>query len=265
VKIGTPLSSASAVASTFNAHKPSLTLGAKIGIAVGSFLFLATILGCCIVWRGRRKRRAQLARFAAKRQEKIQVMTTVDQVPKWKEQHHDSPQSESSRAFQSQGSWQWSEADAARWQQSQQDLAIRTTESPISPSPQFFSPYTSQHNSPISPTQGQPMMRDWPIPPPPKGTAASQRGETSTSTSPTQSPPMPPITSWPIPAPPRGTAAAQQEEVLRNGERIEMHPMSFGGRLRTASHGSGHALVTAPSPVAQHPQHRRTESIGEAL
>ncbi|TVY49865.1 hypothetical protein LOCC1_G000216 [Lachnellula occidentalis] len=48
--------------STFSQSSGGLTLGAKIGIAVGAIVFAFGLAGFCIVWNGRRRRRQFLAR-----------------------------------------------------------------------------------------------------------------------------------------------------------------------------------------------------------
>ncbi|KAG6040326.1 hypothetical protein E4U41_000883 [Claviceps citrina] len=58
VKISTPSPTLSIDPARFD--NGPLTLGAKVGIAVGSIVLALVLLGCVVVWNGRRKRRAFL-------------------------------------------------------------------------------------------------------------------------------------------------------------------------------------------------------------
>ncbi|OBT78777.1 hypothetical protein VF21_02501 [Pseudogymnoascus sp. 05NY08] len=141
VAITKPYSSADIIASSFNPPSGPLTLGAKIGIAVGGFLLILIVLGTCIVWRGRRRRRAILANYAGS--------PAMAQAPRWKGTD-DSPQSMSSGAFMTKASnYQWP--------------AQSTDDSPASAVSRGgggaggagFSPYVSQHTSPSGPAPGE--------------------------------------------------------------------------------------------------------------
>ncbi|KFY46111.1 hypothetical protein V494_00612 [Pseudogymnoascus sp. VKM F-4513 (FW-928)] len=136
VQITKPFSSADIIASSFNPPSGPLNLGAKIGIAVGGFLLILIVVGTCIVWRGRRRRRAILANYAAS--------PNMAQAPRWKGTD-DSPQSMSSGAFMTKASnYQWP--------------AQSTDDSPasaVSRGGAGFSPYVSQHTSPSGPAPGE--------------------------------------------------------------------------------------------------------------
>ncbi|KFZ09945.1 hypothetical protein V502_08399 [Pseudogymnoascus sp. VKM F-4520 (FW-2644)] len=147
VEITKPYSSADIIASSFNPSSGPLDLGAKIGIAVGGFLLILIVLGTCIVWRGRRRRRAILANYAAS--------PAMAQAPRWKGTD-DSPQSISSGAFMTKASnYQWP--------------AQATDDSPasaVSRGGAGFSPYVSQHASPNGPVPGGAEFPHVPIPAP---------------------------------------------------------------------------------------------------
>ncbi|KFY39458.1 hypothetical protein V495_05936 [Pseudogymnoascus sp. VKM F-4514 (FW-929)] len=150
VEITKPYSSADIIASSFNPPSGPLDLGAKIGIAVGGFLLILIVLGTCIIWRGRRRRRAVLANYAAS--------PSMAQAPRWKGTD-DSPQSMSSGAFMTGASnYQWP--------------AQSTDDSPASAISRgggggaSFSPYVSQHTSPSGPAPGGREFPHVPIPAP---------------------------------------------------------------------------------------------------
>lgn len=148
VAITKPYSSADIIASSFNPSSGPLDLGAKIGIAVGGFLLILIVLGTCIVWRGRRRRRAVLAKYA--------TSSTMAQAPRWKGAD-DSPQSMSSGAFMTKASnYQWP--------------AQSTDDSPASAVSRGggagFSPFASQHTSPSGPAAGGTGFPHVPIPAP---------------------------------------------------------------------------------------------------
>jgi hypothetical protein len=101
-----------------------------------------TLLGCCIIWRGKRRRRAYLAKLAS----------TSHRQPTASRPFHDkaenSPESESGRAFMA--------PDSARWQGWNDDSpqsARGETGGMMSMGVPMggFSPYHSQYSSPISP------------------------------------------------------------------------------------------------------------------
>lgn len=110
----------------------SFTLGAKVGIAIGGVLFILGIIGFCIVWNGKRRRRAFLRRLEA--------------------QH-------------GQGGWPPLPGDMFETPVSQKPLT-GWQDSPLSAHsekvfPRYFSPYSSQYNSPTSAVEG-PGNFQWP-------------------------------------------------------------------------------------------------------
>lgn len=144
VAITKPYSSADIIASSFNPPSGPLDLGAKIGIAVGGFLLILIVLGTCIVWRGRRRRRAILANYAAS--------PSMAQAPRWKGTD-DSPQSMSSGAFMTKASnYQW---PAQSTDDSPASAVSRGGEGAGGAGGAGFSPYVSQHTSPSGPAPGE--------------------------------------------------------------------------------------------------------------
>lgn len=101
-----------------------INLGAKVGIAVGGFIFLLIIAGIAIVWNGKRRRRAYLKTLEIK-------YTTNKGWP--------SPQSPLDH-----GETPLSQRPLRGWD----DLPMTiNTEKGF---PKYFSPYSSQYNSPVS-------------------------------------------------------------------------------------------------------------------
>lgn len=233
VNITDPLASSNALASTFH-RDTGLSLGAKIGIAVGSLVAILIIAGCIIVCRGKRRRRAVLAAYAGNK-----CIGETQQIPKWQERNilpvaekaiDDSPQSMSSNAFITKSSnYNWP-ANAS---------SVGDTESPLSPTPQVWSPYVSHHASPISPVNGLGGVQ-WP--------------------------------SMPIPRPYSrdSTGLQPRHAALQHGEQIEMGPISMStspgaDREQWAREAGEVGFVPAPAPTIMHPGHGRQHSYGEAI
>lgn len=110
-----------------------LSLTAKVGIAVGAIVGILLVLGCFIVWRGKRRRRAHLKKLAR--------ASYRAPDPVWMQKELNSPESETSRAFMS--------PDNQRWQGGNDDSPMSTRGSE-----RVFSPYVSQYTSPTSPEGG---------------------------------------------------------------------------------------------------------------
>jgi len=143
VNITTPTPSS---LSHFTPSKGGLTLGGKIGIAVGAIIVLLVTTGFCIVWRGKRTRRRILAEKARQSGYEWEARhgTTRDMgdVQGHGQQFFDSPASQ--RPF------------ATAWGY--------PTDSPESANPEkaYFSPYQSQHTSPVTPIVGPSKPTEWP-------------------------------------------------------------------------------------------------------
>lgn len=111
-------------------------LGARVGIAFGGFALILAIIGYCIICNGRRKRRAFLRDL----------------------QHRN----------EAQPSSHYGGSDMFGTPISQKPLRGWENESPVSPYtessyPRYFSPYSSQYNSPVSgPESAGPSPLAWP-------------------------------------------------------------------------------------------------------
>lgn len=103
-----------------------LNIGAIAGIAAGGVVVALTIAGCCIIWRGKRRRRAFLRSYEAKQGRKKGWPSPIETSTK---EVSDTPLSQ--RPLRS-----WDESPASA--QSEQ------------PFPRYFSPYSSQYNSPVT-------------------------------------------------------------------------------------------------------------------
>jgi hypothetical protein len=81
MNITTPVATTIAVASAQSAN--GLTLGAMVGAAIGGLVLLLTILGCCVVFFGKRRRRKALQRAQARLSLNGVRPATADFQPKW--------------------------------------------------------------------------------------------------------------------------------------------------------------------------------------
>jgi hypothetical protein len=120
MNITTPTPTASAMASTQSVN--GLTLGAIVGAAVGALVAILTILGCCIIWCGKRRRRQTLQRAQARLSYNEVRPASGNVEPKWGQ---DAP-----------GGW------------IQDDTP--TTAGGYGSDKQNFSPYSSRYTSPVS-------------------------------------------------------------------------------------------------------------------
>jgi hypothetical protein len=101
----------------------SLSLGGIVGVAIGALVFVLTVLGCCTVWWGKRRRRAQLQRMHSRSMYNSESRTNVAPVePKW------------------------SQNTAGRWSPDE----TPTTAGGWGSEDKTFSPYESRYNSPVS-------------------------------------------------------------------------------------------------------------------
>jgi hypothetical protein len=159
----TPVNITSPSATPTAVSKPAggLSLGAKVGIAAGGLVVILIALGTCIIWNGKRRRRAILR--------KVQQESGYDD---WRKQHQftpedglreapvassTSPQMSSGQFFDSPDSQRPLHPWAAR---------LGEDESPVSTFGEkaYFSPYTSNYTSPVSASdQIPPIGRGWPV------------------------------------------------------------------------------------------------------
>lgn len=144
VNITTPTPTSGSI---YTASKNGLTLGAKAGIAVAGLVLVLVVIGFCIVWRGKRRRRKILAAKArASGYEWQAAHGAIGKSPQEQQQQQpgpffDSPQSQ--RPF------------AHAWGEH---------ESPVSPHVEkaYFSPYSSQYTSPVSANDRIYNPQEWP-------------------------------------------------------------------------------------------------------
>lgn len=159
---------------TYTPSNSTFTLGAKIGVAVGAIVVLLAIAGVCIIWRGKRRRRSFLLRhqqesgyaeWAAAQQDRN--MTPTPSFP----HDHEGGMSEANPGGVSAVSSRESGGHFFDSPQSQRPLVSnmawgnpmrREDESPAEKV--YFSPYTSQYNSPVSASdQIQVIGQQWPM------------------------------------------------------------------------------------------------------
>ncbi|POR37044.1 Uncharacterized protein TPAR_02737 [Tolypocladium paradoxum] len=125
-----------------------LNLGAKVGIAIGGVALLLMILGCGIVLNGKRRRRAYLRKLEAAcahqgwSSPNAQGRGDMAETPA------------SQQPFRGWDDTPLSQQPLRGWDDSPM------TASPGKPFPTYFSPYSSQYNSPVSAQDGQNMQ--WP-------------------------------------------------------------------------------------------------------
>ncbi|KAN0103309.1 hypothetical protein V8E51_011622 [Hyaloscypha variabilis] len=153
-----------AATGTYTPSNTKFPLGAKIGVAVGGVLLLLSVLGCLIIWRGKQRRRSFLLRhqqqtgyadWVAAQQTRSTATTpgfgSMSQAmpppsePQSAGAFFDSPLSQ--RALVPNAAWGSGRAE---------------DESPAEKV--YFSPYTSQYNSPVSAVdQIQVVSQQWPL------------------------------------------------------------------------------------------------------
>ncbi|KAG0648361.1 hypothetical protein D0Z07_5587 [Hyphodiscus hymeniophilus] len=162
----TPVNITSPSATPSGSFHPAtgLTLGAKIGIAVGAFLLLLIVLGFCIIWNGKRRRRAVLR--------KVQQDSGYDD---WR-RHHSFGGAQGvgfnpmvGGATPPMGSTNNGGAffDSPDSQRPLHSWSARPMdESPVSTFGEkaYFSPYTSNYSSPVSAQDlVPPIGKEWPV------------------------------------------------------------------------------------------------------
>jgi hypothetical protein len=159
---------------TYTPSNSSFPLGAKIGVAVGGLVLLLSALGACIIWRGKRRRRSFLLRhqqqsgyaeWVAAQQNRSAMQTPTQGFP------HDMREADAGIHAVSATSSRESGGVFFDSPLSQRPLVSnmawgnpvrREDESPAEKV--YFSPYTSQYNSPVSATdQIQMIGQQWPM------------------------------------------------------------------------------------------------------
>ncbi|KAK2594909.1 hypothetical protein QQS21_007357 [Conoideocrella luteorostrata] len=137
-----------------------LSLGAKVGIAIGSLIGLLILLGCGIVCNGKRRRRAYLRNLDIKTAQRgwpsPNPQREMDQTP-----------SVANQSFRGYDDTPLSQRPLRGWDDTpvSQQQARGWDDSPMSANsdqhfPRYFSPYSSQYNSPVSAQAAHAMQ--WP-------------------------------------------------------------------------------------------------------
>lgn len=129
--------------STYTASTGGFTLGAKIGIVVAGIVVILVISGCCIIWRGKRRRRRVLAEKAKANGYEWQPKhgATSNSPKEQSGGYFDSPQSQ--RPF------------ANAWGHDDNSPASAVEKA-------YFSPYSSQYTSPVSAHDRLVQAQEWP-------------------------------------------------------------------------------------------------------
>jgi hypothetical protein len=129
-------------------------VGGKVGIAAGCIVFILSLLGCCIVWNGKRRRR----RFLRELEEKH-----LQQGWPHPKTRYGGPDMLETPASQKplRG---WDDAPTSAATDASADRSFQ----------RYFSPYSSQYTSPVSAVEG-PAMQNWPTLSPQKLTQIQQQ------------------------------------------------------------------------------------------
>ncbi|KOS19348.1 hypothetical protein ESCO_000422 [Escovopsis weberi] len=125
-----------------------LTLGGKVGIAIGCIIFVLMLAGMAVIWRGKKRRRQFLRKI------ETQYANTNTNT-----KHNEG-------GGEGGGGWPSPQRDMGETPLSQRPLR-GWDDSPMTLStektfPRYFSPYSSQYNSPVSAQEGHQMA--WPEP-----------------------------------------------------------------------------------------------------
>ncbi len=152
-----------------------VSLGARVGIAFGGLAFILLAVGVFIICNGKRKRRAYLRELESR--------------------HGGQPWPHPKMRYDGGGS----NGDMFETPVSQKPLRGWESESPVSahtdgPYPRYFSPYSSQYNSPVSGPEGPggPSAVHWPTLP-----TQEQLDQLIQAQSPAHGSPPPAFTQWP--------------------------------------------------------------------
>lgn len=197
-------------------HGP-LTLGAKVGIAVGGLALLLAVLGFCIVWNGKRRRKAFLRTLEAKHG------------------HNGWPSPATNINTRTHGGGDMRETPLSQrplrgWDDSPMTANTEQT------FPRYFSPYSSQYNSPISANDGPSM----PWPP----VAAQHNQSIGLAISPDGG-------NW-------DRSADHRDRAHNEGaESYEMHEVDSAGSEQASR---GKQRMQAQPPVLGHPGYGRSEN-----
>ena len=185
-----------------------LTLGAKVGIAIGGFVLLLALAGFCVVWNGKRRRRAHLRRIGEKY---------------GRSGWPTSPQDNQGEMFETPVS----QRPLRGWDDSPTSAHTEST------FPRYFSPYSSQFNSPVSALDATAMP--WPE------AALTRAQDIGVAIGGNHSPLIAPFS-------PEGSSSREKGQAKRD-ETYEMHEVD------SASSGSSkrRRFVEQAAPVLSHP------------
>jgi hypothetical protein len=146
VQISTPSPTASVNPDWFD-HGP-ISLGAKVGIAIGGLVALLIVLGCCVVMNGKRRRKAYLRRIDT------QMANNGWPGSPTAAAHGEMGQTPGRAPFRGYDDTPLSQRPLRGWDDSPMTANSDKT------FPRTFSPYSSQYNSPVS-AQDMPNIQ-WP-------------------------------------------------------------------------------------------------------
>lgn len=224
VQISTPSPTATVDPNWFD-HGP-LTLGAKAGIAIGSLVGLLVLLGCGVVLNGKRRRRDYLSKLDTKVAQRGWPEPNAQ-----REMHETSTQ----HPFRRHSDTPLSQRPLRGWDDSPM------TANSEKAFPRYFSPYSSQYNSPVSDVETQ--NRPWP-----PAALGSDHGLSTREVG--------------ISVAGGADGSANRSPVHDEGkgkarhESYEMHEV--GSSASSSSRGVAKASMTEP-PVPGHPNHGRAE------
>jgi len=154
---------------TYSPSNTKFPLGAKIGVAVSGVILLLSVLGCIIIWRGKQRRRSFLLRHQQQTgyadwvaaQQSSSTATSPGFGSMSQAMPHHANNRESGGAFFDSPLSQKALVPNAAWG----DISGSRRPEDESPAEKvYFSPYTSQYNSPVSATdQIQVVGQQWPL------------------------------------------------------------------------------------------------------
>jgi hypothetical protein len=143
---------------SFNPSSGGLTLSAKIGIAVAGLIVLLATLGFCIVWNGKRRRRKILAEKARKSGYEWEAKhgTTVNV-----ENHLDTAEARDAAGHGGEHVFFDSPMSTRPFANAWGSMSNADSPESATREKNYFSPYISQYNSPVSATDAL-NFQEWP-------------------------------------------------------------------------------------------------------
>ncbi|PNY23867.1 Uncharacterized protein TCAP_06189 [Tolypocladium capitatum] len=202
-----------------------LNLGAKVGIAVGGFVLVLVMLGFGIVWNGKRRRKAFLRKMEAtcaqegRPSPNAQTRGDMAETPA------------SKQAFRGWDDTPLSQQPLRGWDDSPMTAGHEK------PFPTYFSPYSSQYNSPVSAHEGQDMQSPQGAVGRTQNMALALGGHVSSGNR--------------TPSSPDGGKGKLREEAY------EMHEVDSAGGGSSKAHGR---MPPAETPMLGHPGYGRADN-----